>query len=94
MKLDVILALSALVLSMSVSARAQALNVDMNTKSFTWTAPVVDVKHGASDLYNVKCRPTPSGEYLIKRVAPAAPSRPPASVGTTSAENPAPPAPR
>ena len=78
--LVMLLALSAGVLSMNVSAQAQALKVDISdisTKSFTWTAPVVDAKHGAADHYNMKCRSTPSGEYLIKRVDPVPPSRTP-----------------
>ncbi len=76
-RLVMLFALSAVVLSMSVSAQAQALNVDMNTKSFAWNAPVVDPKHGPPTHYNMKCRLSPGGKYLIKRVDPVPPSRTP-----------------
>ena len=55
--------LSLLVLLL-LAAPAWAANVNLNTGTFSWTAPVVDATHGAPTSYTMKCG-TVTGLYLL-----------------------------
>lgn len=62
-------------------AHAQALNVDINSRSFVWTASIVDATHPAPTSYNVKCGVATKVYTIIVPVTPVAPAlTPPTTV--------------
>lgn len=57
---------------------AEAATVNLNTATFSWTAPVVDATHGAPASYTMKCGPT-TGTYPTTFSVSAFPLPPPTS---------------
>lgn len=61
-----------------LASPAWAANVNLNTATFSWTAPVVDATHGAPASYTMKCGPT-TGTYPTTFSVSAFPLPPPTS---------------